>query len=345
MMKKRISDRSNLIFRVYVIGYSVRGESILILFADKGEEDRIIYSIVIDSFKYKGEHKTLDIMNEYNLKEKKLDMLIWSHPDYDHTYGLNEIINNYCSENTQVVLPYDLNGKAWNKVDYNKEDKNLVDKILKLTERKYKSHDTANASDYLYHPLVDITLEDGLGILPISVWALSPHSTRINYLLEKHATMHKNDLSISLMVGIGKDNANKFLFFADVENDDVDLFYPQAFEEPHFVKIPHHGSSSSDLLPKKLVCPPTKLPVACVTIYKSQKLPEIEVLQKYCSIFQQVDCTGRSNAKTVNYGYAQYDFDLYDTQQVSVKHYGHAKTVDSQYLKDLGKLIPQKVNQ
>lgn len=299
--------------------------------------------MVVDSFKYKKEHKTIDIMDKYNLKENKLDMLVWSHPDYDHTYGLTDILHYYCSDKTTVILPYDLNGEAWNKIDYNKEDKKLVSKILQLTERKFKSHDTATASDYLYHPLIEITLEDGVGKLPIRLWALSPHSSRINYLLETHALMHKNDLSITLMVGIGKDNANKFLFFSDTEKDDVELLYDQAFDKPQFVKIPHHGSSSTDNLPQKIVCPPSKLPIACTTIYKAQKLPEVDVLKMYCAKFQQVDCTGRSNAKTMNYGYAQYDFDLYDTQCVTVKHYGHAKTVDLQYLNDLSKLIPQKV--
>ena len=110
-----ISSRDNLIVKVYIIGYSLRGESILILFLDKGDNLKVLYSIVIDSFKYKGEHKTLDIMDDYNLKVLKLNMLIWSHPDFDHTLGLKEIIQNYCDENTQVVLPYGMTGDDWNK--------------------------------------------------------------------------------------------------------------------------------------------------------------------------------------------------------------------------------------
>ena len=341
-MYKRISDLSNLIFEVYVIGYSERGESILILFIDKGEENRIIYSIVIDSFKFKGVHKTIEIMDKYNLKKQKLDMLVWSHPDYDHTFGLNEIINYYCGENTQVVLPYDLNGNAWDKINYNREDKDHINKILDLTKRKFKSHDTALSSDNLYHPHVEISLEDSLRKLPISILSLSPHSTRINYMLETNSIIHKNDLSITLMIGIGKDYANKFLFFSDIENSDIDSLYQKAFDNPQFVKIPHHGSSTSNVLPTRFDVTSSKLPIACTTIYKSHNLPDVDVLKEYCARFEQVDCTGRSKSKKVNFGYVQYTFDLFDKQIVTIGHCGHAEIVDDAYLNSLIKLIPQK---
>ena len=61
-MNIAISSRNNLIVKVFVIGYSLRGESILILFLDKGSDNKVLYAMVIDSFKYKSENKTLDIM-------------------------------------------------------------------------------------------------------------------------------------------------------------------------------------------------------------------------------------------------------------------------------------------
>ena len=70
----------------------------------------------IDSFKYKGEHRTISILDDYGIKETKLDMLVWSHPDIDHSFGMLDLLNEYCGDKTRVVLPYDLNGKAWNKV-------------------------------------------------------------------------------------------------------------------------------------------------------------------------------------------------------------------------------------
>ena len=337
-----ISDRSNLLVLVYVIGYSERGESILIVFVDKGDDNRVLYSLVIDSFKYKGIHKTTELMDQYDINEKKLDMLIWSHPDYDHTFGIKEILNGYCDEHTRVVLPYDLNGEAWNNVKYNREDKEIVNKVLGLTKRKFLSHQTAAVSDNLYQPMLELELDDGLGTLPVFIHALSPHSSRINYMLEAHKTMEKNDLSVALLIEIGHINTNKLLIMADTENDDIDMLYPQALQQPLFVKIPHHGSSTSDRLPKRLVRGTEKLPLACTSIYKSQGLPEQGVLTAYRSIFEQVDRTGRSNSTSKNYGVVEYVFDLYDRQRVDVRHHGHAHVVDDDYMQKLDKMIAKK---
>ncbi|MBO5632768.1 MAG: hypothetical protein J5965_27250 [Aeriscardovia sp.] len=335
-----ISDRSNLIVRVYVIGYSERGESILIVFEDKGDSNRVLYSLVIDSFKYKGIHKTVEKLEHHGLKDRKLDMLVWSHPDYDHTYGIQEILNGYCNESTRVVLPYDLNGRAWNNVKYNKEDKEIVNKVLGLTKRKFLSHHTAAVSDNLYQPMMELELDDGLGTLPVFIHALSPHSSRINYMLEAHKTMEKNDLSVALMIEIGREN--KLLFMADTENDDISMLYPRALRQPQFVKIPHHGSSTSAGLPMNLVMGAEKMPLACTTIYKSLGLPEQGVLAAYRSKFEQVDCTGRSKSVSKNYGVVEYEFDLYDCQCVKVRHDGHASIVDDDYMIKLNKLIAKK---
>lgn len=339
-----ISDRRNLLVQVFVIGYSERGESILVLFVDKGDDNKILYSLVIDSFKYKGIHKTKDLMDQYGIKDRKLNMLVWSHPDYDHTYGLQELLNVYCDENTRVVLPYDLNGEAWNKIDYNHEDRIIIGKILDLTKRKHLSHHTAAVSDELYQPLQLLVLDDGLGKLSIAIHALSPHSSRINYMLEAHKTMKKNDLSIALIIEIGNINANtnKFLFMADTENDDIDMLYPQALDNPLFVKIPHHGSSSSERLPLKFQKRDGKLPLACTTIYKSQGLPKQDVLLTYRQEFLQVDCTGSSTSKSNNYGIVEYIFDLYDRQKVDVRHHGHAHILDDEYMRKLDKMIAPK---
>lgn len=340
----RISDRSNLLVKVYVIGYSEKGESILICLTDKGENDRLIYSIVIDSFKYKGEHKTIELLNDYGIKEKKLNMLVWSHPDLDHTFGIDQILNFYCNEDTCVVLPYDVNGEAWNKVNYNKSDKDIIKKILGLTKRKFKSHETASVFDTVYQPMRILTLEDGVGKLKISLHALTPHSSRINYFLETHTIMGKNDLSIAVMMEIGNRDTSKFLFMADAVNDEIDMLYPEALLDPLFIKIPHHSSDTSDHMPDKLTFSEDTNPIACTTIFKSQCLPEEDVLRKYMDKFSQVDCTGTSNAKRTNYGYVEYCFDLYDKQLVEVSHHGHAHIVDEEGLKKLSRMIPKKKN-
>ena len=345
-----ITSRDNLVVKVYVIGYSERGESIFIVFLDKGDNNKLLYSIVIDSFKYKGEHKTLDIMDNYGLKDRKVDMLVWSHPDYDHTYGLNEILNSYCCEETMVILPYDLNGAAWNKVNYNKEDKHLVDTILGLTKRKFLSHETISVIKDEPQPVKHLTFCDSFGNLGVQIDALSPHGSKINYKLENNVMIHKNDLSISLLISIGnKEARHKLLFLADTENDEIDMLYPIAFKQPLFTKIPHHSSSTSDHLSVMIKTSdsfPTRKPVlACTTIYKRQGLPEPDVVKQYKECFHQLDWTGTSKSQQKNYGYVEYTFDIYDKQSVEVKHHGHASVINDATMDEIKRtFVKKKVN-
>lgn len=336
--------------KVYVIGYSERGESILIVFLDKGDNNKLLYSIVIDSFKYKGVHKTLDIMERYGLKDRKVDMLVWSHPDYDHTYGLNEILNYYCSEDTIVILPYDLNGAAWNKVNYNKEDKHLIDTVLGLTKRKFLSHETISVIKDESQPVKHLSFSDAFGNLDVQIDALSPHGSKINYKLEKNATIHKNDLSISLQISIGnKDGRHKLLFLADTENDEIDMLNPEAFDQPLLTKLPHHSSSSSDHLPVRFKMRDTfasrKPVLACTTIFKRQGLPEPDMVKQYRECFCQLDWTGTSKSSQKNYGYVEYTFDIYDKQSVEVKHHGHASVINNATMDEINKVfVRKKVN-
>mgnify|MGYP000223399779 CR=1 FL=1 len=327
-----ISDRRNLLIKVYVIGYSNRGESICILFLDAECGNKVLYSIVIDSFKYKGLNKTIDILNQWGINKDKLNMLVWSHPDYDHTYGIDEIIHNFCDENTMVLLPYDLNGEVWNKIKYNRDDRDIVQKILKLTQHKFKSHETACVPEKMFVPFKHLVFNDLIGNLYTTIQAVSPHSNRINYLLESHSEIHKNDLSLCLQIDVGNEYKYTLVFLSDIENDDIETLYPQCYESPVFIKIPHHTSSTSDKYCNMLSSSENKPYIACTTIYKSQKLPEKNLLNEYRNNVRQVDCTGFSKSKKQNYGLVEYTFDFYNDFKITVHHEGHATVVDDTFL-------------
>ena len=330
-----ISDRRNLLIKVYVIGYSNRGESICILFLDAGYDNKVLYSIVIDSFKYKGLNETVEILNQCGIDKEKLNMLVWSHPDYDHTYGINEIINKFCNENTMVILPYDLNGEVWNNVKYNREDKNIVQNILKLTRRKYKSHETTCVPEKMFVPFKNLVFNDLIGDLSATIQAVSPHGSRINYLLESHSEIHKNDLSLCLQIDIGNEYKYSLVFLSDIENDGIEMLYPKCYESPVFIKIPHHASSTSNKFCNMISSLEEKPYIACTTIYKSQKLPEKELLKEYRKNVRQVDCTGFSRSGKQNYGLIEYTFDFYNDFKITVQHEGHASIVDDTFLEKI----------
>ena len=133
----KISKCKNLLVKVFVIGYSLRGESIIMLFIDKDRLDNILYSIVIDCFTYKNINKTEEILNEYGIS--RIDMLCWSHPDFDHTKGIDTIIHKFCNETTKIMLPQGLNGKEYDVIDYNKCDIAIVKKNYKIESEKKES--------------------------------------------------------------------------------------------------------------------------------------------------------------------------------------------------------------
>lgn len=334
---RTISDRRNLIIKVYVIGYPQRGESICILFLDSGYDNKVLYSIVIDCFKYKGINKTIEILDEWGIKKDKdkLDMLVWSHPDYDHTYGIDAVLYNCCDEKTKVILPYDLNGEAWNKIDYNRDDKEIVEKILGLTKRKFLSHETACVPQNLYIPFENMVFNDLLGDLHADIFAISPHSARINYLLETHSEIHKNDLSIGLCIDVGNEYKYRLVFLSDIENEAIHMLYNKSYEDPVFIKIPHHTSSTSDHYLECISNLDEKPYIACTTTYKTQKLPEKDLLAGYISQVQQVDCTGFSKNKNQNFGFIEYTFDFYKDNTITVNHEGHARIVNDDFLNSI----------
>lgn len=341
-----ISDRKNLLIKVFVFGYPTKGESILVLFIDKqyGNKNKVLFSMVIDSFKFRGINKTVDIMSSIGLMDQKIDMLIWSHPDYDHTYGIDTILKKFCDDGTKVVLPYDLNGEAWNKISYNKDDKKIVGGILALTKANWLSHETVSVFEQSSQEMAFLNFYDYIGELPVKITALTPHGSRINYLLEQHATMHKNDLSISIMIEVGKGYKYKLLFMADTENCDIRMIDYDRIKDPVFIKIPHHTSSSSDLLFKLLKEADDRPYVSCTTVYKNHKLPEKGLLRKYNRISHQTDCTGFAKGKNSLFGYIEYTFDFYDLKRIVVSHKGHATVVDKVFLRKTKRERPLKRN-
>lgn len=313
----KISHCKNLIVKIFVIGYSQRGESVIVAFLDK-ESNNVLYTIVIDSFTYKGINKTLDLLNQYNISS--IDMLCWSHPDYDHTKGLDVLINQFCNENSKIITPYGLNGKLYDVIDYNKSDISIVNKIIKLNERKKNVHLTSSVTPSLYLPMEFFCFSDYPDKVDVQIHTLTPHSSFINERIGNEKTIKKNELSIALYVVVEK---YKFVFCSDIENMAISNIMQSCFDNPIFIKIPHHTSKSSDELLNISILD-KKNTLACTTIYKNHNLPDKDLLDKYKKLCYLVHSTGTSSAKLQNFGIVEYTFDLYDNYSVEIKCYGHA---------------------
>ena len=66
-----ISSCYNIRLHIIVLGYKKKGESILILFEDTGKEyNRIVYSVVVDSYVYVHGKNKINKTDEYLRKYK-----------------------------------------------------------------------------------------------------------------------------------------------------------------------------------------------------------------------------------------------------------------------------------
>lgn len=87
-----INKQEKMKIAVYHIGYSSEGESnIFILY---GEDKDIYYSMAIDCYEESQCNITDSILEEWGIAEKKLDMLIWTHPHVTIRLALFSLLKN-----------------------------------------------------------------------------------------------------------------------------------------------------------------------------------------------------------------------------------------------------------
>lgn len=311
-----VTNCKDVIIKVFIIGYRKRGESIVVLFVDKVTH-LVIYSIVIDSFKCAGNNKTIEILKSYNIKV--VDLLCWSHPDIDHTWGIDDILQSYCSPTTKIVIPFALSDPSFNSYKYNKRDKEYLDYIFSLNRISLRSCISSSVAPDQYSRIERFFIKDTMDQISVAIDTLSPHSSFINSVITTNGKIDKNQLSIVLCISV---NSYKFVFCSDIENDAIKFLQKEPFDNPLFLKIPHHGSpSSGDLI--SLMETSLLNTIGCSTIYRRHNLPNSRVLKMYSDRCAQVDCTGTDNI--YQYGIVEYCFDLFDCMTCDAYYHGHAK--------------------
>ena len=98
--KQMVYFKEKLLIETYIIGYKKQGEAILFFVrTDKG----ISFSGLVDCFYLKDIDKVRDILESNKICS--LDFICWTHPDWDHSKGLKNIIDNYASEKTNIWIP------------------------------------------------------------------------------------------------------------------------------------------------------------------------------------------------------------------------------------------------
>lgn len=301
IIKSYLNKVQDLFIEIYLIGYNSAGESIVFLIKSKSPEEKIIFSGVIDCYEEKGVNKTIELLNSFNID--KINFLCWTHPDEDHSVGVDKIIDNYTDKDTRIVIPQsliELSDKLSN------DTKILCNNIAKKIKKKkdIEMYDVVEAQAEM--KLIDLSIGSELRVNPYKFYihSISPF---YNLILSQYdnAKLKNNHFSVALLMEFEGIN---LIFASDIEERTIKRFYDNVSlpDEIHYIKIPHHGSDKSKIFLEFLdYSGINNHLVSCSTVYSNAKLPSISLLNDYKSRSSRTFCTNCKIKTNTNgkYGY------------------------------------------
>ncbi|MCH4895651.1 hypothetical protein E0494_02925 [Marinilabiliaceae bacterium JC040] len=322
MRKKKLEpeivyDLKELILKVFIIGYSTKGESIVVFVCNKLEDNVVLFSAVIDCFELGDINKTIEILKDNSIAE--LNLFCWTHPDEDHTLGILNVLNDFCSNNTKILLPEGVTGSPKDVLSYDTYQKSIFAKINENNTKRLYNVKSVSVGDFRNIEYKKI-IKDSKAEIVIEVFSYTPNSSIIRRRIEENKCVVKNDYSIALLFDVGDIS----LFFSgDIEDQTIGQMSEEGFEEKiDLLKTPHHTSDSSgkllDILDKGIID-------TCTTTYKQNGLPKDIIVKKYMSLSNNFYSTGYKTAHhTCNYGIIKYEYNIISkSRECSVE--GHAE--------------------
>ena len=105
------------------------------LFMD--EHEHVFYTMVVDCYAKGDVNKTKELLDKFHVVH--IDLLCWSHPDKDHSVGVDTLIENYCDDRSCILVPYGIEGRDEDCVKYNEGDKQIIESIFAQNSRLYKA--------------------------------------------------------------------------------------------------------------------------------------------------------------------------------------------------------------
>ncbi len=227
-----------------LIGYKTIGES-LVLFV-KNEQEDILWCGVVDCYDYSKCNVTKTILEAkgYGIDKRKIDFLCISHPDLDHIKCMNQIMEQFCNDDTMLLMPNfrDSSIKQSNEIVKIKE-------VLKnIFERKYTRAfvpDNLFFNRQLSLPNLRWKFICGMKEYTMQIESLTPTDSIMLNSCNSDYQNFKNDFSICLKITF---NNNYFLFMGDC----TDTVLVQLNEEyiPSslaYLKLPHHGCRNATM--------------------------------------------------------------------------------------------------
>lgn len=278
-----VSDLSKLQLLIYVLGYSPMGESMFVVVRDSNNQE-VYQSLLIDCFEVNDKNEFEPFFKQFKIDKNKLDFVIWTHPDYDHSVGFCKIIQKYTSKDTLFILP-----EGFTKNLFLSRKLQTIYSYLSLIFQRKLRVERVNSSNKRKYPTVygDTEYSDGINdCIQFNFEILTPFADQVFYKTELLKRVKMNDISISLILQFGGQN---FYFGGDTEDCAIKSINPEKMHNIIFIKIPHHSSKTSIYLPKLLQNNYNESGnmkeciVSVTTCFKKNKinLPDITVLDEY----------------------------------------------------------------
>lgn len=303
---------------VYVIGYPKEGESIVLSLQNEHEP---IFTIVTDCYEENENNYTIGLLRDIGVGQ--IDAFVWTHPDRDHSLGIINLLTEFDkNRESTIFIPSTFNGGQWYHVC--KEAHNAINFLMENynSNNKYQLGFVSLVSGepprvLLKKRIIEKTSGNRIDlrikfIAPNGALAERRDGTRNDFTL--------NDLSIVYLFSV---NNCHYLFTGDLVDQTIRFIKEQINTEDdnylfnlRFIKIPHHGSSSSekliDLLESMLLgsemCVDQKSIISVSTVFEKDNLPECAILNRYQNISSRVYCTG--NNKGASCGCVKINYNL-----------------------------------
>lgn len=303
-MKPFLVNIGSLRLIITLIGYPEMGESQIIIIKDINT-NYIYFSAVIDCYVHGSINKTIECLN--NLGVKELNLFCWTHPDDDHSIGLSDIVDKFCTKKTRFVLPEGIYGQANDFVKYSVETQNFIDKINSLNTAHNYNVGSATVFDGLSQSVERMEFADLHTTVRFEIQALAPISSLIRRRIDKGLNK-KNDISIALLLHFGQ---FKFFLSGDIEDQSIRLMNPIYFENLNYLKTPHHTSNSSAELLTLFdeVFGGHLIGKTCTTVYQKHNLPSNSLINEYKKYTKSFYSTGIKD-NNESYGIIEFQYEL-----------------------------------
>lgn len=280
----RIKHFADLTLKIFTIGYPVKGELVLVTFCDKG---RALFTVLTDCYCTgdNGVYNHLDTLHE-NGAFQQIDVFIWTHPDIDHSLGINRILSTYDpNHHAQVFIP---EGLIDNKDSFVKPSQDAVDFLYQTysskgswVERRHVHTVSTDCNEVRDLLMFDVIADDMVTPLLCKFRFVLPYVEHCKHAAYWNTKLLHNLMSIVYSIEI---NGRNYVFTGDLLDDGTKQMSSEILTRMNYVKIPHHGSNhSNDFLELMRQQNYTSLTSAS-TRYNPSNDPKEDVLRAYSEL-------------------------------------------------------------